>query len=73
LDAALAALQQHVARRGFVSSNTIDDDPDLPSAEWYRRQCGGMAQVYERLGYDPTPKQRRHLARPTAGTPPSLS
>lgn len=56
-------LEQHFAARGFVSCNTITDDPTLPSAEWYRRRFGSMAEIYRRLGHTPTETQRRYLGR----------
>lgn len=65
-DLAWAALEQHFADRGTVSTHTIDNDPALPSAEWYRRRFGGMAQIYLRLGHTPTVKQRRHMKAPLA-------
>jgi len=68
-EAALAALQRHFARLGWVSSNTIDNDPDLPSSEWYRRQFGNMARLYELLGYEPTAKQRRHMKSDAVTSP----
>jgi hypothetical protein len=68
-DEAFAALRRHFEARGFVSSNTIDNDPDLPSSEWYRRRFGGMAEIYELLGHHPTPQQKRGFktGRPHGG------
>jgi hypothetical protein len=59
--AAWIALEAHYAQRGFVSSNTIDEDPDLPSPEWYRRQYGGMAEIYALLGHTPSAHQAQYL------------
>jgi DNA invertase Pin-like site-specific DNA recombinase len=66
-DAALEALRAHYARLGWVSSNTIDDDPALPAADWYRVRFGGMGRVYALLGYEPTSRQRLHIERQRLG------
>jgi hypothetical protein len=58
---AFDALRHHLASRGTVSSNTINEDPDLPSADWYRRHYGTMALIYELLGYEPSAQQKRHM------------
>jgi len=56
-----ARLEAHYRRLGRVSSNTIEVDPDLPSVGWYRNTFGGMEAIYERLGYEPSPRQRFHI------------
>jgi DNA invertase Pin-like site-specific DNA recombinase len=68
---AVEGLRLHYARLGWVSSNTIDSDPDLPTAEWYRLKFGGMAGVYALLGYEPSPRQRLHIERHRPGREPN--
>lgn len=62
-------LERHFAERGYVSCHTIEDDPELPSAEWYRRRFGSMAEIYRRLGHVPTARQRRRLPSARGGKP----
>jgi DNA invertase Pin-like site-specific DNA recombinase len=59
---AWAQLEAHYRRLGRVSSNTIEVDPALPSVGWYRNVFGSMDAIYARLGYEPSPRQRFHIA-----------
>jgi len=61
-DEAWARLEAHYRRLGRVSSNTIDIDPTLPSADWYRIRFGSLAEIYARLGYEPSARQKFHIA-----------
>jgi len=60
-DVAWARLEAHYRRLGRVSCNTIEVDPDLPSVGWYRNRFGGLAEIYARLGYEPSWRQRFHI------------
>lgn len=59
----LEGLRAHLATRGHIDSDTIDDDPALPSAGWCIRHFGGMARIYALLGYTPPPRRNRRGAR----------
>lgn len=62
-------LEAHYRQLGRVSTNTIDVDPSLPSADWYRQRFGGMETIYARLGYEPTARQRFHIELSRPGAP----
>jgi DNA invertase Pin-like site-specific DNA recombinase len=61
VDEAWKRLEMHLAARGQVTCETINDDPDLPSVEWFRSHFGPMPEIYRRLGYTPRPEQQRKL------------
>jgi hypothetical protein len=56
-----AQLEAHYRRLGRVSGNTIEVDPALPSVGWYRATFGGLETIYQRLGYEPSRRQRFHI------------
>lgn len=68
-DEAWTRLEAHYRRLGRVSSNTIDIDPSLPSAEWFRKRFGSMEDIYARLGYEPSAQQKFYIAITRPGAP----
>jgi len=62
-------LEAHYRRLGRVSSNTIDVDAALPSADWFRGHFGSMAEIYARLGFEPSARQKFHIELTRPGAP----
>lgn len=62
--AKLSALREET---GKLSVDLIDGSPGLPNAEHLRRRFGGMARVYQLVGYIPTERQVAAMARPKGG------
>ena len=59
--AALEARRGHCARQGRATTNSTDEDPELPGSCWYRRTFGSMQRVYELVGYEPGEAQQLRL------------
>ena len=60
-EAMLGGLRTLLAARGRLSRGLIADTPGLPNIITLKRRFGGLAKLYERLGYEPDANQRAHL------------
>ncbi|WP_296595002.1 recombinase family protein [Phenylobacterium sp.] len=59
----LEGLRALLAREGRISTMMIHDTPGLPHVVTLKRRFGSLANLYARLGYEPSALQRVHLGR----------
>ncbi|HEY8616059.1 recombinase family protein [Phenylobacterium sp.] len=66
-EALIQGLRRLLAREGRISVALINADPELLSADVYRKRFGGMAAVYAQAGYAPDRQQRLATGLPEPG------
>lgn len=50
-EALLDGLRVLLAKRGYLTSKLIDDDPSIPCSFFYGQKFGGLIHAYARVGY----------------------
>lgn len=56
-DVVLELLAEVLARHGYLSKELIGVTPGIPHSHALARRFGGLAALYDRLGYQPSPRQ----------------